>query len=40
VLWEYQLPTGSDGIPAVYEVNGSEYIAFCVAGGDGLNLMV
>jgi glucose dehydrogenase len=38
VLWEYELPTGSDGIPAVYEVNGREYIAFCVAGGDGLNL--
>ena len=38
VLWEYELPTGSDGIPAVYEVGGREYIAFCVAGGDGLNL--
>jgi len=38
VLWEYELPTGSDGIPAVYEAGGREYIAFCVAGGDGLNL--
>jgi glucose dehydrogenase len=38
VLWEYELPTGSDGVPAVYEVGGREYIAFCVAGGDGLNL--
>jgi len=38
VLWEYELPTGSDGIPAVYEVVGREYIAFCVAAGDGLNL--
>src|SRR5215471_8816955 len=38
VLWEHQLPTGSDGIPAVYEVSGREYVAFCVAGGDGLNL--
>jgi quinoprotein glucose dehydrogenase len=38
VLWEREIPTGSDGIPAVYEVNGREYIAFCVAGGDGLNL--
>jgi quinoprotein glucose dehydrogenase len=38
VLWEYELPTGSDGVPAVYEVNGREYIAFCAAGGDGLNL--
>jgi quinoprotein glucose dehydrogenase len=38
VLWEYELPTGSDGTPAVYEIGGREYIAFCVAGGDGLNL--
>jgi quinoprotein glucose dehydrogenase len=38
VLWEYELPTGSDGVPAVYEVAGREFIAFCVAGGDGLNL--
>jgi len=38
VLWEHELPTGSDGIPAVYEVGGREYIAFCVAAGDGLNL--
>ena len=35
VLWEKDLPTGSDGIPAVYEVGGREYIAFCVAGGNG-----
>ena len=35
VLWTYDLPTGSDGVPAVYEVSGREYIAFCVAGGDG-----
>jgi quinoprotein glucose dehydrogenase len=38
VLWEHELTTGSDGIPAVYEVNGREYIAFCVAAGDGLSL--
>lgn len=38
VLWEYELPTGSDGTPAVYEQGGREYIVFCVAGGDGLNL--
>ncbi len=38
VLWEYELPTGSDGVPAVYEIGGREYIAFCVAAGDGLNL--
>jgi quinoprotein glucose dehydrogenase len=35
VLWTYALPTGSDGVPAVYEIDGREYIAFCVAGGDG-----
>jgi len=34
VLWTYNLPTGSDGVPAVYEVAGREYIAFCVAGGE------
>jgi len=38
VLWEYELPAGSDGIPAVYEAGGREYIAFCAAGGDGLYL--
>ena len=38
VLWEYELPTGSDGVPAVYEVAGREYIAFCVAAGEGANL--
>ena len=38
VLWERELTTGSDGIPAVYEAGGREYVAFCVAGGDGLNL--
>jgi quinoprotein glucose dehydrogenase len=38
VLWEHELPTGSDGVPAVYEAGGREFIAFCVAGGDGLNL--
>ena len=35
VLWTYDLPTGSDGVPAVYEAGGREYVAFCVAAGDG-----
>jgi quinoprotein glucose dehydrogenase len=35
VLWTYDLPTGSDGVPAVYEVGGRQYVVFCVAGGDG-----
>ena len=25
-LWSYQLPTGTEGIPAIYEVNGREYL--------------
>lgn len=35
VLWTHDLPTGSDGVPAVYEAGGREFVAFCVAGGDG-----
>jgi quinoprotein glucose dehydrogenase len=35
VLWEYPLPAASEGIPAVYAVNGREYIALPV-GGVGL----
>ena len=36
VLWETDTPAGSEGIPAVYEVAGREYIAFCVAAGNGM----
>ena len=35
VLWEYDLPAASEGVPAVYAVDGREYIAFPV-GGNGL----
>ncbi|HEX4134927.1 MAG TPA: PQQ-binding-like beta-propeller repeat protein [Bryobacteraceae bacterium] len=35
VLWEKDVPTGSEGVPAVYEVKGRECIAFCVAAGNG-----
>jgi quinoprotein glucose dehydrogenase len=35
VLWEKDLPNGSDGIPAIYEMGGREYIALCVAAGNG-----
>ena len=35
VLWEYTIPAASEGIPAVYEVDGREYIALPV-GGKGL----
>jgi quinoprotein glucose dehydrogenase len=33
-LWEYDLPAGSDGVPAVYAVNGREFIVVPV-GGNG-----
>jgi quinoprotein glucose dehydrogenase len=36
VVWEKDLPAGSEGVPAAYEVGGREYLAFCVAGADGL----
>jgi glucose dehydrogenase len=35
VLWEYDLPAASEGVPAVYAVNGRQYVAFPV-GGNGL----
>jgi quinoprotein glucose dehydrogenase len=28
VLWEHELESGPEGIPAVYQVNGREYVAF------------
>jgi quinoprotein glucose dehydrogenase len=33
-LWEYEAPAGIEGMPAVYESSGREYIVFCVAGKD------
>jgi quinoprotein glucose dehydrogenase len=30
-LWSYQLDAGLEGMPAVYEVNGKEYVVFCAA---------
>jgi glucose dehydrogenase len=36
VVWEKDLSAGSEGVPAAYEIGGREYLAFCVAGGDGL----
>ncbi len=35
VLWQHQLDAASEGVPAVYEAGGKEYIVFPV-GGDGL----
>lgn len=31
VLWEYELQTALEGMPAVYEIAGREYVAFCAA---------
>lgn len=36
MVWEKDLPAGSEGVPAAYEIGCREYLAFCVAGGDGL----
>ena len=33
VLWEYSLPAPQEGVPAVYQVGGQEYIAVPVGGG-------
>ena len=35
VLWEHALPAASEGVPAVYEVGGREFIVIAV-GGNGL----
>jgi len=35
VLWEREVPAASEGVPAVYEVNGRQFIAIAV-GGPGL----
>jgi glucose dehydrogenase len=29
ILWERDLPAGAEGVPAVYEIGGREYIALC-----------
>lgn len=28
-LWSYELPTGTEGIPAMYEINGKHYLVIC-----------
>ena len=30
-LWEYEAPAALEGMPAVYEINGREYVVFCAA---------
>jgi quinoprotein glucose dehydrogenase len=34
VLWEKELPAGAEGVPALYEIGGREYIALCAAEGE------
>ena len=36
ILWEYELPMALEGIPAVYELAGRQYIVFCAAAQVGL----
>jgi quinoprotein glucose dehydrogenase len=33
VLWERQIPSNPDGLPAVYDVNGRQYVAFYAGSG-------
>jgi len=33
VLWTGALPRGSEGIPAMYEINGRQYLAVCATTG-------
>jgi quinoprotein glucose dehydrogenase len=35
IIWEKELEGSPDGIPAVYEVGGREYVAFYANGGGG-----
>jgi quinoprotein glucose dehydrogenase len=35
VLWSYDLPAATEGVPAIYAVNGKQYVAVAV-GGNGL----
>ena len=40
ILWETEIEANPDGIPAVYEVGGRQYIAFFAAGGSSGREMV
>jgi glucose dehydrogenase len=41
-VWEYDLPAASEGVPAIYQVDGREYVVIAVGGngvfsnGDGM----
>ena len=36
MVWETSIPEAAESVPAVYEVNGREYVVICVAGGNGM----
>jgi quinoprotein glucose dehydrogenase len=40
VLWEYGLPAASEGVPAVYDVNGRQYVAIPVGGAGFMAIKV
>jgi glucose dehydrogenase len=35
VIWEARLPAAAEGVPAVYEAGGREYVVICAAAGNG-----
>ena len=35
-LWEHQLDAGLEGMPAVYEVSGRQFVVFCASAQEGL----
>ena len=38
VVWQTDLPAGSEGVPAAYEVEGREYIVICATSGKGKDI--
>ena len=40
VIWEANLPAAAEGVPAVFELGGREYIAVCAAQGNGPSVSV
>jgi glucose dehydrogenase len=40
VIWETNLPAAAEGVPAVYEIGGREFIAICAAQGEGPKVII
>jgi quinoprotein glucose dehydrogenase len=38
VLWEHELDAALEGMPAIYEVDGRQYVVFCAAAPLKLNV--